>query len=294
MNLLIDGSSLLFRSYFRNKARNQQSVKDDIYIFLNSLKSYVKMFEPDEIYIAWDKRLDYPCTNFREEATKGEYKSHRDKEAAKDVFECEEKLKEVTESLGCKNIYPKTLEADDVISWLSTILSGQNIIVTTDSDMLQLINERTSVYRPRKKKLIDTSNFEDEAGVQLKYFVIYKAILGDKSDNIPGVNGYGKVGARKLAKTFYSVPETIDKNIVSIINNNIHLIDLQRGYLITGENNCYQEQLNTLNNIEPDINKFKNYCKEYNYGSFLKKFGEWENLFKGSRLMSILNNLSFD
>ena len=292
MNLLVDGSSLLFRAHFINKARGQQSVKDDIYIFLNSLKSYVKMFDTDNIYIAWDKRLDYPCTNFREEATKGDYKGQRDKEAAKDVFECEEKLNEITTSLGCKNIYPKTLEGDDVIAWLADTLDGQNIIVTTDSDMLQLVNEKNSIYKPRKKKLIDLVNFKEEVGIEPEYFLTYKAILGDKSDNIPGVTGYGKVKAKELARTYSSTD--VDVDIKTLIESNIKLMDLRKGYVIANESECYKSQLMELNNIETDIDAFKEYCQEYNYGSFLKRFNEWESLFRGSRLLSILNNLSFE
>jgi DNA polymerase-1 len=293
MNLIIDGSSLLHRSHWINKTRDKQSEYDDIYIFLNSLRFYAKQFSPDSIYIAWDKKLLWPSTNFRKTSITCEYKAHRDKDAASEVFECEDKLFEITSTLCCKNIYPRTMEADDVIAWLCHNLEGIKVVVTADNDMLQLVNKDTKVFLSRKKTIINEQNFEKEIGIPLKYFLPYKAILGDKSDNINGVAGYGKKKAVDFAKIYKDNTKPIIQEHLNIIENNLKLMDLSKGYIIAGEEEvkCYNEQMAELTYIQPDLSKFKAYCKEYKFNSFLDKFDEWRYLFKGSRLMDILSGM---
>jgi 5'-3' exonuclease len=260
-----------------------------------TLRSYVKSFNSTDVYIAWDKKLKYPCTNFRQQKMEGDYKAQRDKESAKDVFKCEEELSKITKTLGIKNIYPGIMEADDVIGWLSQRLEGDNIIISADKDLLQLIDENNSVYAPRKKVLIELKNFKENVGVDKEYFLPYKAIFGDPSDNIPGLDGYGKVRARKLAEKFVNGEKEITQDQLDLINKNIHLMDLKNGYIYAGdgEEEIYKEQFESSIDIEPDLDKFKKYCEDYNFSSFLNKFNEWEKLFKKSRLLTLLNNFTF-
>ena len=294
MNLILDGSNLLHRAHWVNKSRGKDSSADDIYIFLNALKSYAKMFNTKDIYIAWDKKLKYPCTNFRQEATECDYKGTRDKESAKDVFKCEEELSEITTSLGVKNIYPGIMEADDVIGWLTERLEGPNVIVSADKDLLQLVNENNSVYAPRKKLLIDNKNFEEEIGMNIDIFLPYKAIFGDKSDNIQGIQGCGKVRAKKLAEQYINDHESLSKEHLDIIKKNLELMCLYSGWRKAGdeEEKIYNDQFNISINIEPDLDKFKEYCEQYGFKSYIKKFKDWENTFKGSRLLALLNNFT--
>lgn len=294
MNLILDGSNLLHRAHWVNKSRGKNDIGDDIYIFLNSLKSYAKMFNTTDIYIAWDKKLKYPCTNFRQQSAEVDYKGNRDKEAARDVFKCEEELSRITTTLGAKNIYPGIMEADDVIGWLSQRLEGPNVIVSADKDLLQLIDENTSVYAPRKKLLIDNKNFEENVGMSIKHFLPYKAIFGDKSDNIQGIQGCGKVRARRLAEQYVSDRTFLSKEQLDLIDKNIELMDLSKGYIIAGEEEqkIYRDQFEISINIEPNLEEFKEYCKQYEFKSFIKKFNEWEKLFKGSRLVALLSNFA--
>jgi len=263
-------------------------------MFLNSLRSYAKLFNTKSIYVAWDKKILYPSTNFRTEAAGIEYKAGRDKEKAKEVFSNEEDLVKMLNCLGVKNMYPRIMEADDVIAWLCHNLNGPNVVVTVDGDMYQLINERTSYYHPFKKKVIDQNNFEEEVGVPQKSFLYYKAILGDSSDNIPGLYGYGKVKAKRLAESIYNKEaKGLTKEKLLTIRNNLKLMDLSLGYKLAGkeEVETYQSQFDELLDIEVDLDSFKSYCEEFEFKRFLDKFSAWEDVFKESRLFTLLNSM---
>lgn len=300
MNLLIDGSSLIHRVHWINSknpmtASNGRAV-GDIFMFLRSLKSYVKMFDTTTVYMCWDKKLVYPSTNFRHELTGKEYKAHRDKEAAKDVYNNEEDLIIMLNCLGVKNMYPRIMEADDVIAWLSHTLDGPNMVISSDGDLLQLVSHNTSFYHPFKKKVIDLENFEKEVGINKNAYLFYKVIKGDQSDNISGWEGYGKVRAKKAAEQIATKLESIyqySKEQKIIFERNLRLMNLEQGYYAAGpeEVKSYQAQLEALINIDVDLNKFKFYCERFEFAQFLNKFNEWENLFKGSRLLSVLNNM---
>ncbi|UCH72545.1 MAG: hypothetical protein JSW62_03080 [Thermoplasmatales archaeon] len=294
MNLLIDGSSLIHRAHWVNS--NHPMKMGEVFIFLRSLKSYIKMFESKSIYVCWDKKIIKSATNFRHEISDTEYKGNRDKSKAKDVYSNEESLTTILNCLGVKNMYPRIMEADDIIAWLSTTLDGPNIIVTADKDMLQLVSEKTSFYNPSKKVLIDPSNFEKEVGVKKDAFLFYKAINGDQSDNIPGWPGYGKVKSKAAAEQIaddYASIKQYDVELKLIFERNLRLMNLEQGYNKAGpeEIKAYQEQFDTLIDLEPDLDKFRFYCEKFEFKQFLKKFNEWENIFKGSRLLSVLNNM---
>lgn len=214
MNLIIDGNNLLHRAFWASKNSkyfdaNNSVVLEEInseepvnsyctFLFLKSLRSYVEKFNPRDIYIAWDKKLKFPSTNFRKEMMKGEYKLNRDHTSSNDIFYHEAIIENVCSSLGVKSIYPNVLEADDVIAWLSKQLSP-NIIISVDNDLYQLINNETSFYHLNKKETIGVHNFESIVNVPLTSFLYYKAILGDASDNVVGFPGHGKIRSRKLA-----------------------------------------------------------------------------------------------
>ena len=86
-NLIIDGNNLLYRIFWTSNYKIEESNNPgQIFLFLRSLKSYVDKFRPKNVYCTWDKKLEWPSTNFRREATTVEYKAGRDDEKFKNVF----------------------------------------------------------------------------------------------------------------------------------------------------------------------------------------------------------------
>jgi DNA polymerase-1 len=100
------------------------------------------------------------------------------------------------------------IEADDTIAYITEMYEAKSkkiTIVSTDRDFYQLINDQIEIWSPIKKKMYDTEKLLDEFGVHPKNYVMYRSFTGDKSDNIPGVNGIG--------------PKTLLKHIPNLNNN---------------------------------------------------------------------------
>ena len=217
-NIIIDGNNLLYRIFWTSNFKIDESDSPgQIFLFLRALKSYVDKFQAKNVYCAWDKKLDWPSTNFRKEAAGVEYKAGRDDDKFKDVFEYLENIIEIIAMLGVKNIYPKRMEADDVMAWLARTLPGQNVVVTTDKDLLQLVNNKITVYNPIKKKEVTLSNFQEYTGVQKEYYMSYRVVTGDKSDNI---QGFPRFGLKRFLKLEHKIVTMNGQENVALIEGN--------------------------------------------------------------------------
>ena len=268
------------------------------FTFLKTIKSYVDQFNADYVYIAWDKKLTPEIANFRNTLTEGTYKGTRDQDRNKEVYASVDEIVKLTDLIGISNIFPGHLEADDVIAYLSKNLNGKKIIVSVDRDFIQLVNENVSYYNPIKKKVLDINNFQEEHDMTPVEYLLYKAIIGDTSDNIPGVEGYGKVKSIKLAKDVarYRNNEELPEKTVKVIkeniekiNHNIKLMDLSYGLnLYPDEGKLYKEQVDKHSCYGSDFEKFKEYCVELEFNSILNKFQDWKNTFDKSAKSELL------
>ena len=301
-NLIIDGNNLLYRIFWTSNYKIEESNNPgQVFLFLRSLKSYVDKFRPKNIYCTWDKKLEWPSTNFRREATTVEYKAGRDDEKFKNVFENAEKIQELLTNLGVHNIYPLRMEADDLMAWLSEELSGTSVIVTTDKDLLQTVTERTIVYSPIKKKEISLDNFEEYTGVKKEYYISFRAVTGDKSDNIPGIPRYGIKRFLKLEHRVISLngddpmaliraDELTDEQF-KIYERNWLLMDLKRGYnYYDDEVPAYEKQLKQLQKCKINFSKFLDQAKELNLWSIVRNYTSWRNSFDNNE--NLLNTIN--
>lgn len=296
-NLLIDGNNLLYRIFWTNNFKLEESESStQIYLFLRSLKSYADKFKPKAIYCVWDKKLDWPSTNFRKEAIEVEYKENRNKENFQDVFEYCEKIMEIISLLGVKNIYPKRMEADDVLAWLSHNLTGKTVIVTTDKDLLQTVSKTTEVFNPIKKNIVTLENFEETVGVSKEVYLSYRAVTGDKSDNIPGVPRYGIKKFLKLKHQDNNnkllVEESqLNEEQYSIYLRNWELMDLSRGYAYyNDEVPAYQKQVKDLEAVKCNFTKFIQEVKQFNFWSVVHNYSSWRETFDtNENILNIIN-----
>jgi DNA polymerase-1 len=294
-NLVVDGSNLLWRVVWvaetRPKLINSKGQwTGPTYLFLKSLKSITEQFKPDSIWITWDKRLNHPSTNFRKSLAPDTYKQNRDTEKSLKIHEQQEILIPWLQSLGIKQMYPWVLEADDIISWLAKKKCQRSTIVTVDKDMLQLVDGNTQYFNPIKKKIININNFEEEVGVKVEHFVYYKALLGDKSDNVDGIDGYGTQKSKKLVVEGYDhILSTLSDDNKRKFLHNVTMMDLNESYLKEeGEVECYEKQFNKQNNLQPDMNKFKELCNETEFFSITKELDRWKSAFSRSNTLSNL------
>lgn len=299
-NIVIDGSNLLWRTYWiaetRHQLVNSKGIwTGPIYMFLKSIKALQEKFKPNNTYVTWDKKLKYPSTNFRKTLAPETYKQNRDDDKSKLIHEQHDELSKWLTVLGVKQIYPGVLEADDIISWLCKEKLQSTIIVSVDKDLLQLVDDNIHYYNPIKKKLITPQNFVEEVGVEILEYNHYKALLGDKSDNVEGIQGYGVQKSAKLCKEGYNgIVQKLSEEDRQKFNKNLTLTDLTGSYYKEeGEAELYQEQYENQQFIKADMKKFEEMCQEAEFYSFIKEMEKWKESFsRGQSLVDLISQLS--
>jgi DNA polymerase-1 len=291
--ILIDSSNLLHRVVWI-----AESVKADVnpsYIFLTSVKKYADKFNTSNIYSVWDKRLVPTEKNYRATLSGGEYKGNRDKKRNEAVYKHEQLTSDILTTLGIRNIYPGVLEGDDVIAWLCSKIQGEKIIVSADQDMLQLIDNKTIVYSPIKDIIINNKNFQQITGVERNQFIRYKALMGDKSDNIPGLP---KCGPKTAVRLISECPDDklllakLGKKTLEPYFRNLKLVDLEYGIKKhPGDIKIYNEQYNTLKKTNVCFDKFKTMCSTYNMSKILDNMHIWREAFGRKELANTLESI---
>ncbi len=291
--LTIDGNNLVHRVFWVANNMKYKVENFHVYMFLNSIKSYAEMYKPDRIYCVWDEKPDYR-TNKRKEILE-EYKGNRDKEYNKDVHSKNEIIKELLQTMGIPSIFPRDYEADDVIGIINEVERNhavtkfyltkklfEHIIVTVDRDLCQLIKGKVRIYDPIRKLEINESNFEEVLKFDKKDFIKVKALQGDKSDNIPGLKGFGKVKTEKYLNGKVKLTE----EETEIFKRNLKLVELTHD---DEEIEYVNNQINKAS-FNTDFDKFKNLCTELSFNNILKKESVWYSaFFQDNRLLDLLS-----
>lgn len=210
--LIIDGNSILNRAFYgvRPLSTKEGIPTNAIYGMLNILKKHLDMLKPSYVAIAWDLK----AKTFRHEACDF-YKANR-KPMPEDLAKQLPIAKEAVTLLGLNSIELAGYEADDLIGTMSRLEHENDIhayVLTGDRDSLQLINDKTSVILVKTKEdvVYTPEKFFEEYGVTPTQYIDVKAIMGDSSDNIPGVAGIGEKGAFKLISEFGSLEKLYDE-----------------------------------------------------------------------------------
>src|SRR5574341_914222 len=207
---LIDGSALAYRSYFafiRNPLINSRGVNTSaVFGFAQSLLRILKEYKPDYIAIVFDTK----APTFRHELY-ADYKSTRSK-MPDEMVEQLPYLNEVAQAMNLAVLQKEGFEADDLMGTLAKEAASkgvETILVTGDKDFLQLVDEKVIVLNPHRAgqemERIDRSKVEEKFGVPPEKVTDLLALMGDQSDNIPGVPGIGEKTARQLMQQFSSL-----------------------------------------------------------------------------------------
>ncbi len=207
---LVDGTALVFRSYYafiRNPLVNSRGVNTSaVFGVAEKLLDLSERFEPEFMAVAFDT----PEPTFRHEAYE-EYKSTRD-EAPDEMIEQIPIVADVVDALGIARVELPGYEADDVIGTLAERAKERGdevIIVSSDKDFYQLVDDRVTLFDPWKKVEYDAAGVEDVFGVRPERVVDVLGLMGDASDNVPGVPGIGKKTATALVTRFGSIDEVL-------------------------------------------------------------------------------------
>ncbi len=216
--VIIDGKSVFYRGYYAmgNLSRADGTPTSGVYGFATIAMEIVRKLSPTKVVVAWDKA--HTSTKKRLEIYP-EYKAGRVK-PPEDFYAQIPLLRDLIKALGWSFIEADEYEADDIIGTLAKqadedfdengVCKWETYIVSSDLDMLQIVDDNTRMYRLLKGfstlEELDVPAVEEKYGIKKSQFLDLKALKGDNSDNIPGVPGIGEKGAANLLREY----ETLD------------------------------------------------------------------------------------
>ena len=236
--VLVDGNNLLFRSYYAtaysgNFMNNSKGFPTNgLYGLVNMLNKIIKDENPKYMLVAFDKGK-----TFRHEEYK-EYKEGRIK-MPEDLAKQFVVAKELLPKMGIKCLEVENYEADDIIGTYSKMISDTNnkgLIVSSDKDLLQLINKNNTVklLKSHDYIMMDENEFKKEYGLDPIKMIDLKGLMGDSSDNIPGVKGIGEKTALKLLQKYNTI-EGLYENIEELSGST-------KDKLVDGKNSAFMSK----------------------------------------------------
>lgn len=266
--VLVDGSSFIYRAYYAlpQLTSNGRAI-GAIYGFCSMLISLLEKHRSDLFLVA----LDSGRHTFRSEISSS-YKANR-QDTPEELVSQFPILREACHAFGIRTAEKKGFEADDILATYADKLSKLDYdvrILSSDKDLMQLVNDRVSLFDPMKSKVIKSAEVVEKYGVTPDKMIPLQALMGDSSDNIAGIPGVGPKTAAKLINEYGTIEE-IYRNIDSIKQAKL------RSNLLTGREALDTSlKLVTLSKdveIDEDIENIKiNIDMEQAVG-FLSKYG---------------------
>jgi DNA polymerase-1 len=320
MRLLIDGNNLSYRANATTDLTTKQGERvSAIYGTLQMLQSYLKPSEGkytnklldslrivlgddellfNDVVCCWDagrskQRMEiYPEYKASRDAKKAT-QSEEEKLAYQQFIDQMNQIHAVLPKFGVRSLKIKGWEGDDLVYVVTRMTEGDvNVIVSTDKDMLQLVNDKTFIWSPFKEVLITPRNFTAVVGVPQSQYMSYRILNGDPSDNITGVHGIGDVKAKKLLAQYGSLEgikagkaDLMKSKVFSrIFDNDCALLE-RNEKLMNLSNVQYDdisEEVADLLKCETkfDAKEVKNFLAAKQFVSILSDFLMWSMVFR--------------
>ncbi len=286
--ILVDGNNLMFRAFYATLytgsiMRNSKGLPTNgLFSFTNMINKIIEEEKPEYMCVAFDIGK-----NFRKE----EFSFYKEgRQSTPEELKVQMPLaRKILDAMGIKHLELAPYEADDIIGTLVKMAETDpdyaSLIVSSDKDLLQLISDETEIKLLKQNGYIryNKISFMEEYKIEPKRIVDLKAIMGDASDNIPGVKGIGEKGALKLLQEYESL-ENVYENIENIKGST-------KEKLINGKDSAFMsKKIATIYKDVPinvDFEEFKyngpkegdliEIFEELEFFSFLKKLKKVEN-----------------
>ncbi|MDU3137349.1 MAG: DNA polymerase I [Anaerococcus prevotii] len=278
--MLIDGSSLIFRAFFAlpKLTNNDGVMTNGVYGFLTMYNNAFDRYKPDYVLVAFDRA----SKTFRHKEFE-DYKGTRDKMPSELSYQFGI-LKDILDSLNVKYTDLDGFEADDIVGTYAKMAQEEgyeSVLITGDRDYLQLVDEKI-VVNLTKKGVSETKEYtveaiKEEFGLSPKQLIEVKGLEGDKSDNIPGVDGIGPKKAIGFVQKYGSIEglyEHIDevsgkKTKETLIDSEaIAYMSKKIGTIVTSA--PVEFDLEELKVKEPDLESLREKYSKYNFNKFLE------------------------
>ena len=282
--LIIDGSSLFFRAFYALPLLKTKRglYTNAIYGFVMMVENAIEKIKPSHVAVCFDMK----GKTFRSDIYK-DYKGTRQKTPN----ELEQQWPLVREILGHMNIKileSPVYEADDIAGTLAKLGSEEgfeNYLLTGDKDYFQLVNDKTKVLFTRKgitdMDIVTVEKIEEDYGIEPLEFIELKALMGDSSDNIPGIYGIGEKTGLKLVRQFHTLENLYD-NIDDVSGKKLKekLVDGKTAAFMSKKLGTIvrdvpiEESLDDLKKLDYDYEKLSELYREFEFNSMLNRLPE--------------------
>lgn len=279
--VLIDGNNLMFRSFFAtaysgNIMKNSKGFPTNaLYGFVSMINKILNEEKPNYVAVAFDIGK-----NFR----KKEYAFYKEGRAkTPDELNAQMPVaREILDAMGIKHLELEPYEADDIIGTLVKMCEKDQdfdaTIVSSDKDLLQLINYETDIKLLKQTDYIryNEETFKEAYGIEPIRIIDLKGLMGDSSDNIPGVKGIGEKTALKLLREYTSLENLYDH--IDEIKGSVHdklVNDKENAFMSKKIATIYKDvpleiKLEDLKYVGPNLNALKELYTDLEFSSFLK------------------------
>ncbi len=281
--LLVDGNSMLFRafyasSYTRLSSTSQSVSTNAVYGFVSMLNKAIELVQPQAMMVAWDSGKK----TFRHDAYP-EYKGTR-KPLPEELIEQFPLVREYLDAAHIARYQQDGLEADDIIGSLAKKYPDWDInILSSDRDLLQLIDPTTSVWLMKKGLTeiveMDEAALKTEMNLVPSQITDLKGLMGDASDNIPGLPGVGEKTALKLIEEYHTVENVLDHaedlkgKLKETVTNNRELALFSK-FLATIKTDAPIDLNFDAMVFDPDLEGSLNFFKKYDMHTLARKAEE--------------------
>lgn len=282
--LIIDGSSLFFRAFYALPLLKTKRglYTNAIYGFVMMVENAIEKIKPTHVAVCFDMK----GKTFRSDIYK-DYKGTRQKTPN----ELEQQWPLVRDILGHMNIKileSPVYEADDIAGTLAKLGSEEgfeNYLLTGDKDYFQLVNDKTKVLFTRKgitdMDIMTVEKIEEDYGIEPLEFIELKALMGDSSDNIPGIYGIGEKTGLKLVRQFHTLENLYD-NIEDVSGKKLKekLVDGKMSAFMSKKLGTIvrdvpiEESLDDLKKLDYDYEKLSELYREFEFNSMLDRIPE--------------------
>lgn len=207
---IIDGSSFLYRAYYSIKPLTTKEgvAINAVYGFCRMIRKLMDTHKPDYALLVWDSK----GKTVRHEI----YSSYKETRQAmpNDLAHQKELIQDFAATIGLQQLAVPAIEADDLMYSVAKRLEElghESVVLSSDKDLGQVLSDKITIFDPFKEEVVTRELLEQKLGFPLSKLPFYFALVGDSSDNIPGVAGIGPKGATQLVQSFESLEDMYAK-----------------------------------------------------------------------------------